>query len=161
MLQGYRLMFEEAGVVLAIENHDKFSTNELVYMVEELGPGWVGICLDTVNSFGALEGAEVVVEKLSPFTVNLHCKDFVVRRAEHLMGFTIEGRPVGEGQLDVPWLIEQLGGVDRDMSAIIELWTPPGATLDATIATEREWAEMSVHYLQKLLPLPATTRSSP
>ena len=97
-----------------------------------------------------------MVEKLSPFVVNLHCKDFVVRRAEHMMGFTIEGRPVGEGQLDVPWLIEQLGGVDRDMSAIIELWTPPGATLDATIATEREWAEMSVEYLRKLLPLPAT-----
>ena len=56
MLQRQRLMFEEAGVVLAIENHDKFSTDELVYMVEELGPSWVGICLDTVNSFGALEG---------------------------------------------------------------------------------------------------------
>ena len=145
-------MFEEAGVVLAIENHDKFSTDELVYMVEELGPGWVGICLDTVNSFGALEGPEVVVEKLSPFTVNLHCKDFVVRRADHMMGFTIEGRPVGQGQLDVPWLVEQLGGVYRDISAIIELWTPPGATLDATIAMEREWAEMSVEYLRSYCP---------
>ena len=150
-------MFEEAGVVLAIENHDKFSADEFVYMIEELGTGWVGICLDTVNSFGALEGPNVVVEKLSPFTVNLHCKDFVVRRAEHMMGFTIEGRPVGQGQLDVPWLVEQLGGADKDISAIIELWTPPDADLDSTIAMERKWAEISVEYLRQLLPVPADT----
>jgi 3-oxoisoapionate decarboxylase len=155
ILRPQRPLFEEAGVMLAIENHDKFSTDELVHMVEELGTTWVGICLDTVNSFGALEGPEVVVEKLSPFTVNLHCKDFVVSRAEHMMGFTVEGRPVGQGQLDVPWLIEQLGGTERDISAIIELWTPPGASLESTIVTEREWAEMSVRYLRELIPVPS------
>jgi 3-oxoisoapionate decarboxylase len=151
ILRPQRRAFERAGVMLAIENHDKFSTDELLYMLEALGTGWVGICLDTVNSFGALEGPEVVVEKLKPFTVNLHCKDFVIRRAEHMMGFTIEGRPVGQGQLNVPWLIDQLGGPEKDMSAIIELWTPPSATLESTVATERQWAEMSVEYLQKLL----------
>ncbi len=159
ILRPQRHMFEEAGVVLAIENHDKFSADQLVYIVEELGTSWVGICLDTVNSFGALEGPEVVVKKLGPFTVNLHCKDFVIRRAEHMMGFTIEGRPVGQGQLDVPWLVEQLGGADRDISAIIELWTPPDASLESTIVTERAWAEISVEYLRELLLVPdADTR---
>jgi sugar phosphate isomerase/epimerase len=143
--------FESAGVTLAIENHDKFSTDELVHVVQELGTDWAGICLDTVNSFGALEGPGVVVDKLGPFAVNLHVKDFAVRRAEHMMGFEIEGRPAGEGQLNVTWLLDKLGARDRNLSAIIELWTPPGPTLEATIATEGEWAERSVHNLKKLL----------
>jgi 3-oxoisoapionate decarboxylase len=161
VLRPQRRVFEDAGVMLAIENHDKYSTDELVYMVEELGTAWVGVCLDTVNSFGALEGPKVVVDKLRPFTVNLHCKDFVIRRAESMMGFTIEGRPVGQGQLDVPWLIEQLGGPARDISAIVELWTPPGDTLESTIVTEREWAELSVAYLRQLLPADSGTRTRP
>ena len=143
--------FERAGVALAIENHDKFSTDELVHVVHELGTDWAGICLDTVNSFGALEGPGVVVDKLGPLAVNLHVKDFAVRRAEHMMGFEIEGRPAGQGRLDVPWLVDKLGGRDREISAIIELWTPPGPTLEATIATEAEWAEQSVRYLRDLL----------
>jgi sugar phosphate isomerase/epimerase len=143
--------FERAGVTLAIENHDKFSTDELVHVVQELGTGWAGICLDTVNSFGALEGPGVVVDKLGPFAVNLHVKDFAVRRADHMMGFEIEGRPAGQGRLNIPWLVDKLGGRDREISAIIELWTPPGPTLEATIATEAEWAEQSVRYLRDLL----------
>ena len=155
VLRPLRSLFDDSGVKLAIENHDKFTTDELVSIVEGLGTAWVGICLDTVNSFGALEGPSVVVEKLSPFAVNLHVKDFVIRRASHMMGFSIEGRPVGQGQLDVPWLVKMLGGTERDISAIIELWTPPGTSLSSTIDTEREWAEMSIAYLRELLPKPA------
>ncbi len=151
ILKPQRPAFERAGVTLAIENHDKFLTDELVHVVNELGTDWAGICLDTVNSFGALEGPGVVVDKLGPFAVNLHVKDFAVRRAEHMMGFEIEGRPAGRGRLNVPWLLDKLGGRDAKMSAIIELWTPPGASLEATIATEREWAEESVRYLRDLL----------
>ena len=56
---------------------------------------YVGICLDTVNSFGSLEGPEVVIETLAPYTVNLHIKDFDIRRTDHNMGFTIFGTPAG------------------------------------------------------------------
>lgn len=151
VLRSQRAKFDRAGLVLAIENHDKFSTDALVDIVQRLGTEWSGICLDTVNSLGALEGPAVVVEKLSPLAVNLHVKDFVVRRAKHMMGFEVEGRPIGDGQLNVPWLIESLGGRERAMSAIVELWTPPGPSLEATIDKEREWAVMSVRNLRKFL----------
>ena len=60
-LRPQKRVFESAQVKLAIENHDKLSTRELAWMVDSLGRDWAGICLDTVNSFGALEGpAEVV-----------------------------------------------------------------------------------------------------
>jgi len=37
-----------------------------------------------------------------------------VRRAGHMMGFEIEGRPAGEGQLNVTWLLDKLGARDRN-----------------------------------------------
>jgi 3-oxoisoapionate decarboxylase len=133
-------------VRLAIENHDRLRSAALVRILRELdrrGLGaLVGICLDTVNSFGALEGPEVVVDTLGPYVVNLHLKDFAVRRLPPLQGFTIEGRPAGEGMLDIPWLLRELNG--NDYSAILELWTPPEPDEAATIRKEAEWAQRSV-----------------
>ena len=57
--------FENAGVRLAIENHDRFPSSTLAWMIRQLGPERAGICLDTVNSFGALEGPEIVVQNLA------------------------------------------------------------------------------------------------
>jgi sugar phosphate isomerase/epimerase len=144
--------FERADVCLAIENHDRFSSRVLAQIIERIGSGYVGICLDTVNSFGALEGPEVVLEALGPLVVNLHVKDFAIFRASHSMGFTVEGRPAGQGQLKVPWLLEKLGGLGLDPNAIVELWTPPEETLPATIAKEDTWAVASVEYLRTLIP---------
>lgn len=144
--------FAAAGVTLAIENHDRFRAAMLVGILERLESEWVGICLDTVNSFGALEGPEVVVKALAPWTVNLHVKDFAIRRADHNMGFLLEGRPAGAGQLDVAWLLAELTAAGRSGSAILELWTPPAETVEATIAREAAWAEESVTALRSYLP---------
>jgi len=142
---------ERAGVTLAIENHDRFTTETLVQILEHIGSKHVGVCLDTVNSFGALEGPEVVVKRLSPWTVNLHVKDFATFRASHAMGFTIEGRPAGQGRLDIPWLLRSLRDLGRDPNAILELWTPPEETLAETIAKEDAWAATSVEYLRRFI----------
>ena len=144
--------FAEAGVKLAIENHDRFSSATLASIVEQLGPDRVGICLDTVNSFGALEGPEVVVRMLAPFTLNLHVKDFTIARVSSQMGFVINGCAAGEGRLNVPWLLHQLRAAGRDINAILELWTPFGPTLDETIAREAAWAESSLRYLRQMIP---------
>src|SRR5579864_6839144 len=45
--------FEEAGVTLAIENHDRFKAHTLVEILNQIDSPNIGICLDTVNSFGA------------------------------------------------------------------------------------------------------------
>lgn len=143
---------EKARINLAIENHDRFSTHALVEIMERIHSPVVGICLDTVNSFGALEGPEVVLERLGPWVINLHLKDFVIFRASHLMGFTLEGRPAGEGQLDIPHVLAKLSTLGRRPNAILELWTPPAENLAATIAKEAEWAARSLAYLRQLIP---------
>jgi sugar phosphate isomerase/epimerase len=144
--------FERAGVCLAIENHDRFKARALAGIVTCIGSPCVGVCLDTVNSFGALEGPEVVLQTLGPLVVSLHVKEFVVVRASHKMGFGVEGRPAGQGQLDVPWLLQQLRDLGRDVNAILELWTPPEPSLADTIAREDAWAVESVQYLRTLIP---------
>jgi sugar phosphate isomerase/epimerase len=143
--------FEEAGVVLAIENHDRFRAREFVRIIQEIDSPCAGICLDTVNSFGALEGPEVVVEALAPYTVNLHVKEFDIRRADFVAGFIIEGKPTGQGRLDIPWLIAELRRHGRDPNAILEQWPYPEADLEATIRKEQQWALESVRYLRALL----------
>jgi len=144
--------YERAGVCLAIENHDRFRARTLTRLLEQIDSPSVGICLDTVNSFGALEGAEAVLAELGPWVVNLHIKDFTIDRPDHKMGFTVEGRPAGQGRLDVPWLLQTLRGLGRDPNAILELWTPPQEDLAATVALEDHWAAASVEYLRELVP---------
>jgi sugar phosphate isomerase/epimerase len=144
--------FEQADITLAIENHSRFTTREFERLVQEVASPRIGICLDTVNSFGALEGPEVVVRTLAPYTVNLHVKEFSIRRADFVMGFVIEGQPVGQGRLNVPWLLDQFEGHGHDPNAILEQWPYPDADLEATIRKEDEWAVESVRYLRSLIP---------
>jgi len=162
LLRQQRAAFERAGVMLAIENHDRFPAAVLARMVQDLGPQWAGVCLDTANSLGALEGTATVLNTLGPWTVNVHVKDIAVCRVPHLMGFVVEGRPAGQGQLGVPGLLGSLAACarqlphGRELSAIVELWTPPEPALELTIEKERQWAEESVRYLAALLdPEPA------
>jgi len=143
--------FAAAGVRLAIENHDRFRSRDLAQMVEQLGTQSVGICLDTVNSFGALEGPAVVVATLGRHTLSLHVKDFTIRRVSHKMGFVLEGCPAGQGQLNVPWLLGQLAHSPQPFNAILETWVPPGDTLAETIARERAWTEAGVGYLRGMM----------
>lgn len=153
ILRGVRGEFEAGGVILALENHDRFSCRSFVEILERVDSACVGICLDTANSFGALEGPEVVVEALGPHVANLHVKDFTLRRVDHSLGFVVEGTPAGQGRLDVPWLLERLGKLaQRDFNAILELWPPPESDVEATIRKEDAWVVKSVEYLRKLIP---------
>lgn len=152
LLRPIAARYADAGVILALENHDRFPARVLAGMAEELGRDRVGVVLDTVNSFGALEGPAEVVPALAPYTVNLHVKDFTVRRVPSQMGFMVEGCPVGQGRLDVPWLLAALRAAGRDVNAVVELWTPPAATLEETLAREAGWAAESVQFLRNLIP---------
>jgi sugar phosphate isomerase/epimerase len=143
--------FERAGVCLAIENHDRFPSATLAEILDRLGSPWAGICLDTANSLGCLEVVETVLEVLGPRTVNLHIKDFEICRPRHQKGFVIEGRPAGQGQLDIPRLLARLRALGRDPNAILELWPPPEADSAAAAAKEEVWAAQSIGYLRRLI----------
>ena len=144
--------FAAAQVKLALENHGQISVKDLRKLVEALQTPWVGICLDTVNSLGMAEGPDVVTDELARYTVNLHVKDFVVKRISHQMGYAVEGTPAGKGQLDVLRLLNSLKAAGVSPNAILELWTPLQENLHQTIALERDWAVQSLQFLRRFIP---------
>jgi sugar phosphate isomerase/epimerase len=137
---------EKREIRLAIENHDRLKAREFLDIIRGVNSEHVGICLDSVNSMGAGEGIETITAILAPYTLNLHIKEFIVERHPHRMGFTIEGRPVGQGQLPLAWMLEQLG--PRCQSAILESWTPPEESIEKTMDKENGWAIESINYLK-------------
>jgi sugar phosphate isomerase/epimerase len=147
-----------AGVTLAIENHDRFPCATLRRLVDDLDSPQVGICLDTANSLGAGEGIAEVLAQLAPVCVNLHLKDFAIARLPYLMGFTVTGRPLGEGMLPLAQVLATVARHDRCRTAVVETWPPPEAEISATLAKELDWAIRSVQVLRAAL-CPAQTRT--
>lgn len=133
---------------IGIENHDRLSAQSLREIIESVDDERVGICLDSANSLGAGEGLEHVLNALAPFTLNWHLKDYAIARLPYLMGFSVEGRPAGAGDLDfeLAWRALESGG--RCQSAILELWTPPESSMKETIEKEARWAQQSVAWLR-------------
>jgi sugar phosphate isomerase/epimerase len=143
--------YEQAGVTLAIENHDRFPAASLAGILQRCESPRVGVCLDTANSLGCGEDLHTVLRTLGRWVVNLHIKDFAVTRLPHKKGFVVEGRPAGAGQLDIPGLLAELKALGREANAILELWPPPEPTSEASIAKEAAWTRQSIDYLRRYI----------
>ena len=144
---------EKAKIILAIENHDLFTSESLASIVRSIDSPFVGICLDTSNSFGALEDPDRVIDVLGPLAVNVHLKDIDIERLpETDLGFYVVGAEPGVGRLDVDHLVKRLREFGRDPNVIIEQWVPPEATIDETVAKEQAWAERGFRRLRSLVP---------
>jgi sugar phosphate isomerase/epimerase len=137
-------------IMLALENHDRFKSSEYVEIINRVNSVHLGICLDTVNSMGAGESVEYIVDTLSPHTVNLHIKEFGIARLPHHQGFIIDGRIAGSGMLNISSVLEKLKSFNRCHSAILEQWVPPEKDHGTTLKKEKDWAEKSIDYLSGL-----------
>ena len=113
----------------------------LEHIIQETDGEWVGVCLDTANSLGAGEGLSEVVRVLSPYVLNLHIKDVIIERVDHMMGFTVRGCPAGQGIVDITGLLQAIRQHGRCGSAILELWSNPESTIQATLKKEKQWFE--------------------
>lgn len=153
VIRSQRGLLKDTQVSLALENHGRLKAAELRSLVEHLGYEEVGICLDTVNSLGAGEGIGSLLETLAPYTLNLHIKDFMIKRLPHQMGFIVEGRPAGKGMLDIPGLLRKLGKMNRCRTAVLEQWTIPGKTIVQTVEKERQWASIGLKYLNSFFDI--------
>ena len=149
LLNPFEAEFKSAGIKLAIENHYRLTCAEFNEILDKAGPDWIGICLDTVNSLGAVEAPNTVIPDLAPRAINVHMKDFEIVRTNGQMGFTVRGTALGEGRLDVAEVIAAVGGAKRDITSVIELWTPRQDSYAATVELENNWAKISVTNLRK------------
>jgi sugar phosphate isomerase/epimerase len=143
--------FEREGVALAIENYEQYPARDLAGLIDRVASPSVGVCLDTVNSLGALEPPDEVINVLLPHALNIHVKDFDIVRADHRMGFAVIGTPAGQGRLEIADLLARARAGGRDPSVVLELWTPFKGSIESTVALEREWAATSIRYLRELI----------
>jgi sugar phosphate isomerase/epimerase len=106
-----------AGVSIAIENHQDFTSAELMELCEEAGEA-VGITLDTGNSFPVAEAPLDFARTVAPRVRHVHLKDYRVQFTDE--GYRLVRCAIGDGAVPFPELVEILG---RDLTASLE----PGA----------------------------------
>ena len=120
-LWAQRNMLMDHGVTLAVETHFEFTSFELVRMFEMCGAepgGWLGICLDTMNSLVLLEDPLRAVERLLPWIVATHIKDGGILLGED--GVTVFPIEIGRGVVDIQGIINRLLSLDHNVSLSIE-----------------------------------------
>lgn len=109
----------DQGQVIAIENHQDFTSGELVEFCN-LGPG-VGLTYDTGNSFPVAEAPLDFTRTVAAHVRHLHLKDYRVQ-------FTPEGMrlvrcAIGDGAVPFAEIFEILGAQHDSLTAVLE----PGA----------------------------------
>ncbi len=108
-------------VLLAIENHKDYRSDELADLCKRLSSRHVGACVDTGNSLALLEDPMQVIETLAPWAFTVHLKDMAV--AEYDEGFLLSEVPLGEGFLDLPKMIALLRKARPDIRFNLEMIT--------------------------------------
>jgi sugar phosphate isomerase/epimerase len=145
---------ERQCVTLALENNEAFSAAEFANVIRRIASPRLGICLDTANSLGRPELLETVVEHLAELAVVLHAKDYDIRRIDTRMGFSVVGKPAGDGRVDFDWVLAELRRCGRTgISVIVEHWPPFAGTIEESVRVEEEWLSTSVRFLRSKLSI--------
>ena len=109
-----------AGRTLVIENHQDFTSDELVALCEEFGPA-LRIAYDTGNSFPVAEAPLDFTRAVAPYVAHLHLKDYRVQRTEE--GIRLVRCAIGDGAVPFAELVAILARHHAMLPAVLE----PGA----------------------------------
>jgi sugar phosphate isomerase/epimerase len=139
--------YEAAGVRIALETYEQVPTAVLTDVVAAVGSPSLGICSDPANCVAALELPADVVDRVAPYVVNMHVKDFRFTRQAGWVGFNLVGAPLGEGLLDYDGMVARIDP-DPAVNQIVEHWLPWQGDPETTCATERRWTEHNLSYLR-------------
>ena len=99
----------DAGLVLAIEDHQDVGSEELVDLVEQLGPH-AGICLDTGNPFSVGEDPVAFTRRAAHRIRHVHLKDYVAQFTDE--GYRLVRCAVGDGAVpfkEIAAVLERAG----------------------------------------------------
>jgi 3-oxoisoapionate decarboxylase len=84
----------DAGLDIAIENHQDLGSDELMEFAEEAGPN-VGIVMDTGNAFAVAEDPVAFAQRVAPRIRHIHLKDYVSQFTPE--GFRLIRCAIGDG----------------------------------------------------------------
>lgn len=109
---------EAAGKTIAIENHQDFSSRELVALCEAFGPA-VGITYDTGNSFPVAEAPLDFTHIVAPHVRHIHLKDYTVQPTPE--GFRLVRCALGDGAVPFTDILAIIGEFQDEVTAVMEL----------------------------------------
>ena len=95
---------EKHRIPLAIENHKDWLIPHMLKRLKRIDSEYVGVCIDTGNSFALLEDPMDVVKAYAPWAHSVHLKDMAV--CEYEEGFLLADVVFGEGTLDLPGIVD-------------------------------------------------------
>lgn len=125
-------------LVLAVENHKDFRSDELLDLLRRLGSPWVGVCLDTGNNLALLEDPLTVVAALAPLARTVHLKDLAVEPADD--GFRMAEVPLGQGVLDLKGMVAAIRSASPSARFQLEMITRD--PLSVACLGEKYWATL-------------------
>jgi 3-oxoisoapionate decarboxylase len=108
------------GVTVLIENHQDFTSLELVGLCEEFGPA-VRIVYDTGNSFPVAEAPLDFTRVVAPFVRHVHLKDYRVQWTDE--GIRLVRCAIGDGAVPFAEVFALLAEHNDRLTAVLE----PGA----------------------------------
>ncbi|GAC1400507.1 MAG: sugar phosphate isomerase/epimerase [Chloroflexota bacterium] len=118
-LKEVRGLAEDAGVSIALENHQDMTSEELVAICEEVGSPRVGVNLDAANPLAVGEDPLAFARRVAPYLKNIHLKDYYLYRTPQ--GFRLVRCAVGAGVLDVRGLFALRAAEAPEATISIEL----------------------------------------
>jgi sugar phosphate isomerase/epimerase len=127
---------ERHRMPLGIENHKDWRVDQQVALLERYSSEYLGVCLDTGNNLAVLDDPIETVEKLAPYTFNIHFKDMAMEECDE--GFLLSEVPLGEGMLDVPRMVEIIRKARPEAHFSLEMITRD--PLLVPCLTDRYWA---------------------
>lgn len=108
------------GLTIVIENHQDFTSRELVAFCEEYGPS-VRIVYDTGNSFPVAEAPLDFTRVVAPYVAHVHLKDYRVQWTGE--GIRLVRCAIGDGAVPFKELVAILAEHHETLPAVLE----PGA----------------------------------
>jgi len=152
---------ERHRMPLGIENHKDWRVDQQVALLERYSSEYVGVCLDTGNNLAVLDDPIETVEKLAPWTLNVHFKDMAMEECES--GFLLSEVPLGEGVLDLPRITELIRQARPDVRFSLEMITRD--PLLVPCLTDRFWASFDdlngIHLARALTRIRSSRRTAP
>lgn len=130
---------EKHRMTLGIENHKDWRVDEQVALMQRYSSEYVGVTLDTGNNLSVLDDPMETVEKLAPYTVNVHFKDMAVE--ETPSGFLLSEVPLGDGMLDLKRMVDTIRRARPEVHFSLEMITRD--PLEVPCVSDTYWASFA------------------
>lgn len=135
------------GIRLAVENHIDYNSDEILWLIEQVGSEYFGINLDTANFLRVLDDPLEATRKLAKHVYATHVKDILpVKGVSAREWYYFSSVAAGEGLIEIEPIAQVLKDAGYTGFLAFETDMPHPDYTDR----EEEMVEKSIRYLKKI-----------